>query len=1095
MNFKVSIRYKTAALVLTSTLIVVAVCMCLEYFLAFHMLKSTIGRDHAKIADILASNVAQRINEEVDYLRGAIAYNNEYKKVLRERNRQYQNLDPAGVQKFMADMDRQWANAGTDSPLVAGYLETKVSQELKEVRIADRENSEIFLSDRFGGLVATTGKTSDFYQADEGWWQSAFASDKGEIFVGNLEFDESDGIFGLTFALPVLDDDGSVLGVVKAVLDVRLLFSFLSEFKADNSSHLSLVDENGRVIFHENIVPLSRTLFSDKEFQRITQSPTHQGITVVSGVHPEKVFNVFAKVDSPFLLKQGVAWRVFLAQDEKEAFAPLYTLLFQSLVVTGALILTLLPLGVILGGMLIKPIQKLRDATAQIAKGHLDYKIDITTGDEFETLAHSFEDMAQKIMSEKDYSGSVVAALETLSSNLERQVLDRTESLSRMQRATMNIMEDLHASKVALEKSKDSFLNIVVKSADGIVVVDHDGMIRFANPAAAHMLKTEKEKLLGTDFGIQIQEDKANEIGIVRDNGQAGVGALSSSPTHWDGDAAYLIIIHDITQSKQAEAAVKESGEYFRAIFDTATDGILVADLATKKFSMGNRAICQQLGYSPEEIKKLGIMDIHPENDLPRIVDQFESQAKGEFSLAENIPVKRKDGTLFFADINTNIVFHGGKKFLFGFFHDVTARKQAEENDKANIRFLENLGRVDLAIKQETDVEKMLQDVVEVVFSIFDCDRAWLLYPCDPLAPSFRVPVEVSRPEYPGAHIRALDVAMTPDVALNLREALETAEPVAYVVGTARPVNTISAEQFGVQSQLFTALYPKLGRPWVFGLHQCSHPRIWTAEEKKLFKEIGRRISDGLSEALFLRELQESNAKLKNLDKLKSEFISTVSHELRTPLAIIKEGVSLVMEEAAGTVTPDQAVLLGMSKDNVDRLANIINDLLDMSKIEAGKVIIRRTRVNMSQLLNEVCTHWNITAAKNNQTCNLSVPGHVVDADVDVGKVTQVLNNLISNALKFTQDGKVAVELEDRGDVIAISVANVGVGFTQEELPLVFEKFQQFNRPIGTGTHGTGLGLAISKNLVELHGGEIRVDSEPGKVTRITVTLPKVSEV
>ena len=189
-------------------------------------------------------------------------------------------------------------------------------------------------------------------------------------------------------------------------------------------------------------------------------------------------------------------------------------------------------------------------------------------------------------------------------------------------------------------------------------------------------------------------------------------------------------------------------------------------------------------------------------------------------------------------------------------------RKQAEEESKAYIRFLENLERIDQAIKQETDVEQMLRHILDTVFSIFDCDRAWLFYPCDPDAPSFRIPMEICRPEYPGAKVLNVDVPMSPDMAQDLREALVSDAPVIDIAGTEKPINKVTAEKYGVQSQMFVALHPKLGKPWVFGMHQCSSPRIWTKEEERLFREIGRRISDGLSSVLYLRELQENEEKL-----------------------------------------------------------------------------------------------------------------------------------------------------------------------------------------------------------------------------------------
>jgi PAS domain S-box-containing protein len=205
---------------------------------------------------------------------------------------------------------------------------------------------------------------------------------------------------------------------------------------------------------------------------------------------------------------------------------------------------------------------------------------------------------------------------------------------------------------------------------------------------------------------------------------------------------------------------------------------------------------------------------------------------------------------------------------IAGLEQSESEHKQKKEERKAHIRFLESLERVDQAIKQETDVEQMLRHILQTVFSIFDCDRCWLFYPCDPDAPTFRVPMEICRPEYPGAKVLNVNVPISTDMAQNLREALASDAPVIYIAGTEKPINKVTAKQFGVQSQMFVALYPKLGKPWLFGMHQCSYPRIWTEEEKKLFKEIGHRISDGLSSVLFLRELQENEARLSETQRL-----------------------------------------------------------------------------------------------------------------------------------------------------------------------------------------------------------------------------------
>jgi len=133
--------------------------------------------------------------------------------------------------------------------------------------------------------------------------------------------------------------------------------------------------------------------------------------------------------------------------------------------------------------------------------------------------------------------------------------------------------------------------------------------------------------------------------------------------------------------------------------------------------------------------------------------------------------------------------------------------------------------------------------------------------------------MEVAKPEYPGAGILNTDVPMPPDMAQNLREALESADPVTYIAGTGRPINQVSAEQFGVKSMMLAALYPQPGKPWAFGLHQCAYPRAWTAEDQRLFQEIGRRLADGLTGLLSHRDLQESEAKYRRIIDTANEGI------------------------------------------------------------------------------------------------------------------------------------------------------------------------------------------------------------------------------
>jgi two-component system cell cycle sensor histidine kinase/response regulator CckA len=210
---------------------------------------------------------------------------------------------------------------------------------------------------------------------------------------------------------------------------------------------------------------------------------------------------------------------------------------------------------------------------------------------------------------------------------------------------------------------------------------------------------------------------------------------------------------------------------------------------------------------------------------------------------------------------------------------EIAERKRAEAELLSHISFLEKMERVDHAVRRATSHEEMTGDVLENVLEIFGCDRAWLMDPCDPDAPSYRIPMESTRPEYPGALSEDEDVPMGPDGVMVCRAALDTDGPVTFGPGAARPVPQEVAVPFSVKSLMVMAVYPSLGKPWLFGLHQCSHGRTWTAEEQRLFHEIGHRITLGLSSLLFLRDLRASEKKYRTLFEQSTDAIFIVRPE------------------------------------------------------------------------------------------------------------------------------------------------------------------------------------------------------------------------
>jgi PAS domain S-box-containing protein len=229
----------------------------------------------------------------------------------------------------------------------------------------------------------------------------------------------------------------------------------------------------------------------------------------------------------------------------------------------------------------------------------------------------------------------------------------------------------------------------------------------------------------------------------------------------------------------------------------------------------------------------------------------------------------------------------------------------------------------------------------------------------------------------------------------------------------------------------------------------------------------------------------------KRIEKLKDDFIGTVSHELRTPLSITKEGVSLILDKIPGPINDQQARILTVSKNNIDRLSRIINSLLDISRIESGKVALKIENIDLVIIIGQVISSFETKIKDKSLEVRAILPKTAAFVEADPDGIIQVLTNLMANSLKFTEKGSISISLEYTNDSAEISVSDTGVGISVENLPKLFEKFQQFGRVNGPGEKGTGLGLAIAKGIISAHKGLIWTESEVEKGTKITFTLPK----
>jgi len=230
----------------------------------------------------------------------------------------------------------------------------------------------------------------------------------------------------------------------------------------------------------------------------------------------------------------------------------------------------------------------------------------------------------------------------------------------------------------------------------------------------------------------------------------------------------------------------------------------------------------------------------------------------------------------------------------------------------------------------------------------------------------------------------------------------------------------------------------------------------------------------------------------RELEKMKNDFLAKVSHELRTPLIAMEKSLSLILEKTAGPLSGDQEEFLNIADRNLKRLTALINDLLDLSKLEAGKMQLNRQPAAINKVIAESIAVLGVWAQTKSIKLEQKTQEGLPELNIDPNRIIQVLNNLIGNAIKFTPSGgTITVEAILREDKeVEVSVKDTGVGMSKDELTKVFDKFYQVKGGLTTDIRGTGIGLTIAKEIVELHGGKIWVESELGKGTKFIFTLP-----
>ena len=526
----------------------------------------------------------------------------------------------------------------------------------------------------------------------------------------------------------------------------------------------------------------------------------------------------------------------------------------------------------------------------------------------------------------------------------------------------------------------------------------------------------------------------------------------------------FFLLRRELQLRERTEGRVAESEERYRLISAVASDYMYSTRLVDGKLVLNwvAGAFEDITEYTLDEYVAQGgwRAAVHPD-DLAQDDRDMETLRVGQHVVTE-IRVLTKGGQIRWVRVYAHPVLdgHSGELVeIYGAVQNITERKRADEELRATQELFYNIFHASpLASTLATFPERKARDVNAAFEEMFGYTRA----------------------EMVGKPLTDFDFWADPS---ERQRAFETASRLGGLRDYEFQFKTRSG-RFGY-ALINTIIIEQSGAKYL--LTKITDITERKRAEEELFKlnaELEQRVMDRT------RELEIARDRAESADRVKSAFLATMSHELRTPLNSIIGFTGVLLQGLAGPLNAEQTKQMGMARDSARHLLALINDVLDISRIEAGQLEIRRAPFDMRSAIEAAMKLVLPQAQKKGLALAAAIGSNVGEIVSDQRRVEQILINLLNNAVKFTERGEVKLECRVRDGFIETSVHDTGIGIRAEDAAKLFAPFRQVETGLNRRHEGTGLGLSICKNLVEMLGGEIRVESEWGRGSVFTFTLP-----
>jgi PAS domain S-box-containing protein len=541
-------------------------------------------------------------------------------------------------------------------------------------------------------------------------------------------------------------------------------------------------------------------------------------------------------------------------------------------------------------------------------------------------------------------------------------------------------------------------------------------------------------------------------------------------------------------EAKERAAAIQASEVRFRDFAEIASDWFWEMD-GNLRWTYFSERFQEVTGIAPSDLidktrREVGIGSAEPEIWNKHLDDLAHRRAFRNFEY----PIRNSLGEIRFLRISARPIFDSARNFTGyrGIGTDITDRRRAEEEIKARVEELRALGDVSQAVNSTLDLETVLTTIVTKATQLSSTETG-AIYVFDDASREFRLRATYGMDDNIVAAIRDRHIHIGETV---IGRAMEQRIPIQVPDIQSDPSAVLDVIVRAGFRALLTV--PLLGGDRIVGalVVRRKEPGEFAKNTIELLQTFAAQSVLAIQNARLFHEIEEKGRELAQASQHKSQFLANMSHELRTPLNAILGYTELIIDNVYGDTPDKMRGVLERIERNGRHLLGLINDVLDLSKIEAGQLILALGEYSLKNVVHTVFSAVEPLAKEKKLEFKVELPPELPQGHGDERRLTQVLLNLVGNAIKFTDVGEVAIEAAQVDGSFEVAVRDTGPGISAVDQAKLFQEFQQADNSITRNKGGTGLGLAISKRIVEMHGGRIWLDSIVGKGSTFSFSVP-----